>query len=47
VLIEIEAADTARNVRIVERFDRAGFVLSLRGQNQAGSANAIFTRPPG
>jgi FkbM family methyltransferase len=47
VLIELEAAETARNARIVERLTRGGFTLSLRGQNQAGSANAIFTRLPG
>jgi FkbM family methyltransferase len=48
VLIEIEDADTTRNARIVERLERAGFVLSLRGAGQrGGSANAIFTRAPG
>jgi FkbM family methyltransferase len=44
VLIELEAADTGRNVAIVERLERAGLVLSLRGRDQHGSANAIFTR---
>jgi FkbM family methyltransferase len=44
VLVELEAADTIRNARIVERLERAGFVISLRGANHAGSANAIFTR---
>ena len=44
VLVELEAADTARNAVIVERLERAGFALAMRGGNQAGSANAIFTR---
>ena len=44
VLVELEDADTERNARIVEPLERAGFFLSLRGSNQAGSANGIFTR---
>lgn len=44
VLIELEAADTTRNAAIVERLERAGFVLSQRGRDQHGSANAIFSR---
>ncbi len=44
VLVELEAADTVRNDGIVERLERAGFVMTLRGANHAGSANAIFTR---
>jgi FkbM family methyltransferase len=44
VLVELEHADTARNARIVERLDRAGFALTRRGADHAGSANAIFTR---
>lgn len=46
VLIELEHADTERNAAIVERLERAGFALARRGANQAGSANAIFTRAP-
>jgi FkbM family methyltransferase len=44
VLIEIEAADTARNARLLERLERAGFVLTARGVAQAGVSNAIFIR---
>jgi FkbM family methyltransferase len=44
VLIELEHADTERNARIVDRLERAGLALAGRGANQAGSANAIFTR---
>jgi FkbM family methyltransferase len=47
VLVELEGADTARNGRIIERLDRAGFELAWRGRNPAGSANGIFTRPKG
>jgi FkbM family methyltransferase len=47
VLIELEDTPTARSGRIVERLERAGFDLSLRGRNQGGCANAVFTRPPG
>jgi FkbM family methyltransferase len=47
VLVELEDADTARNARILGRLERAGFALSLRGVNQGGTANGIFTRPPG
>jgi FkbM family methyltransferase len=47
VLIELEDTHTARNARIVERLERAGFDLSLWGRNQGGCANAIFTRPLG
>jgi FkbM family methyltransferase len=48
VLIELEDADTIRNDGIVERLVRAGFVMSLRGPgHRGGTANAIFTRPPG
>jgi FkbM family methyltransferase len=45
VLVELEHADTERNAHIVEPLARAGFVLSLRGANQAGSANGLFVRP--
>jgi FkbM family methyltransferase len=44
VLIELETAETERNERIVAPLHRAGFALSLRGDNHAGSANAIFVR---
>jgi FkbM family methyltransferase len=44
VLIELEDADTDRNAGIVERLERAGFTLAIRGANHAGSANAIFIR---
>lgn len=44
LLIELEYADTARNTRIVERLEAAGFVLDRRGADHAGSANAIFVR---
>lgn len=44
VLIELETEETDRNAGIVERLDRAGFVLVQRGANHAGSTNAIFTR---
>jgi FkbM family methyltransferase len=47
VLIELEDTHTARNARIVERLERAGFDLSLWGRNQGGCANGIFTRPRG
>ena len=45
VLIELEDTDTARNARIIERLERAGFTLSLWGYAHRGSANGIFTRP--
>jgi FkbM family methyltransferase len=44
VLVELEYADTARNARITAPLEAAGFDLAERGQNHAGSANAIFTR---
>ena len=44
VLIELEEATTARNARIIERLERAGFVRSARGAGQGGVANEIFTR---
>jgi FkbM family methyltransferase len=44
VLIEIEEADTARNIRILERLERAGFVLTSRGVGQGGVSNGIFIR---
>ena len=44
VLIELETEETERNAGIVAPLERAGFLLSLRGENHAGSANAIFTR---
>lgn len=47
VLVELEDADTERNDRVVERLERAGFVLARRGVGQAGSINGIFTRRPG
>jgi FkbM family methyltransferase len=47
VLIELEEADTARKARIVERLERAGFVLSSQGAGQGGVVNGIFTRPAG
>jgi FkbM family methyltransferase len=46
VLIELEEANTARKARIVERLDRAGFVLSAQGAEQGGVVNGIFARPP-
>jgi FkbM family methyltransferase len=44
VLVELETADTERNAKIVARLEQGGFVMTLRGPNHAGSANAIFTR---
>jgi FkbM family methyltransferase len=44
VLIELETEDTERNARIAARLERAGFVLAHRGDNHAGSTNAIFSR---
>jgi FkbM family methyltransferase len=46
VLIEMEEADTARNIRIRERLARAGFVLTHRGVGQGGVSNGIFIRQP-
>lgn len=45
VIVEIEEADTPRNARIIERLDRAGFVLTGRGAEQGGVSNGIFDRP--
>ena len=44
VLIELESADTERNVSILAHLERAGFALEQRGPNHAGSSNAIFMR---
>jgi FkbM family methyltransferase len=44
VLVELEHEDTQRNAAIVRHLEAAGFVLTLRGANHAGSANAIFRR---
>lgn len=46
VLIELEEAESARTTRLVERLERAGFVLSARGVGQGGAVNCIFIRPP-
>jgi FkbM family methyltransferase len=46
MLIELEAADTARNQRIVERIEHAGFTLALR-RVHGECSNCIFTRPKG
>jgi FkbM family methyltransferase len=45
VLIELEAAETARNIRLIEALEAAGFRLALRGErNQGGVINGIFRR---
>ncbi len=44
VLIELVHEETPRNARIVERIERAGFVLRLRSGDHGGGANAIFSR---
>lgn len=44
VLIELETEETERNARIIAPLERAGFALTQRGPNHAGSANAIFRR---
>jgi FkbM family methyltransferase len=45
VLIELEAEETARNVRLIEALEAAGFRLVLRGEcNQGDVINGIFTR---
>jgi len=44
VLVELESDETERNARIIAPLKRAGFALSQRGRNHAGSSNAIFTR---
>ena len=45
VLIELEAEETVRNVRLIKALEAAGFRLALRGQrNQGGVINGIFRR---
>ena len=45
VLIELEAKETARNSRLIEALEAAGFQLARRGEsNQGGVVNGIFTR---
>ena len=45
VLIELEAADTARNVGLTDALEAAGFALTLRSStNQGGVVNGIFER---
>jgi FkbM family methyltransferase len=45
VLIELEAAQTLRNDRLIEALEAAGFRLALRGKhNQGGVINGIFRR---
>lgn len=45
VLIELEAASTPRNKRLIGALEAAGFRMYLRGErNQGGVINAIFTR---
>jgi hypothetical protein len=47
VLIELEAADTARNKRLLATLETAGFVLSLRSTAaQTDVVNGIFMRRP-
>jgi FkbM family methyltransferase len=50
VLVEIEEEETPRSRPIIERLERAGFMLSERGVSQHGVgepavSNAIFVRP--
>jgi FkbM family methyltransferase len=45
VLIELEAASTPRNKRLIGALEAAGFRMYLRGErNQGGVVNAIFAR---
>lgn len=45
ILIELEASDTPRNVRLTRALEAAGFRFSLRSKpNQGGVVNGIFTR---
>jgi FkbM family methyltransferase len=45
VLVELEAADTARNDRLTQALEVAGFGLTLRSTgNQGGVVNGIFER---
>jgi FkbM family methyltransferase len=45
VLIELEAKETVRNIRLIEALEAAGFRLALRGErNQGGVINGIFGR---
>jgi len=44
VLVELECEATLRNAAITAPLTAAGFTLAMRGENHAGSANAIFTR---
>ena len=45
VLIELEAADTARNAGLTAALEAAGFGLTLRSStNQGGVVNGIFER---
>jgi FkbM family methyltransferase len=47
VLIELEAAATPRNKRLIGTLEAAGFWLSLLSErDQAGVVNGIFTRVP-
>jgi FkbM family methyltransferase len=47
VLIELEAEETVRNVRLIEALEAAGFRLALLGERiQPGVVNGIFTRAP-
>jgi FkbM family methyltransferase len=47
VLLELEAADTARNTRLRGALEAAGFTLSLRSEGrQADVVNGVFTRRP-
>jgi FkbM family methyltransferase len=45
VLIELEAEETMRTVRLIEALEAAGFCLARRGErNQGGVINGIFER---
>jgi FkbM family methyltransferase len=47
VLLELEAADTARNARLQGVLEAAGFTLSLRSNGgQTDVVNGVFTRRP-
>ena len=47
VLLELEAADTARNTRLRGALEAAGFTFSLRSENrQEDVVNGVFTRSP-
>lgn len=48
ILIELEAANTPRNVRLMKLFASAGFSASVRGrQAQEDVINVIFARAAG